>query len=48
MELWEVKKYDNGTILYNQLKPLDAAESITTVPESDTIKYISKEMLAKK
>ncbi len=44
MELWEVKKYDNGTILYNQLKPLDAAESITTVPESDTIKDVSKEI----
>ena len=46
MELWEVKKYDNGTILYNQLKPppLDAAESITTVPESDTIKDVSKEV----
>ena len=44
MEFWEVKKYDNGTILYNQLNPLDAAESITTVPESDTIKDVSKEI----
>ncbi len=44
MELWEVKKYDNGTILYNQLKPLDAAESITTVSKSDTIKDVSKEI----
>ncbi len=43
MELWEVKKYDNGTILYNQLKPLDAAESITTVSKSDTIKDVSKD-----
>ena len=44
MELWEVKKYDNGTILYNQLKPLDAAESITTAPKRDTIKDASKEV----
>ncbi len=43
MELWEVKKYDNGTILYNHLKPLDAAEPIATVSKSDTIKDVSKE-----
>ena len=44
IELWEVKRYDNGTILYNHLKPLDAAESIATVSKSDTIKEVSKEV----
>ena len=44
MELWEVKKYDNGTILYNHLKPLDAAEPIATVSKSDTIKNVSREV----
>ena len=44
IELWEVKKFDNGTMLYNQLKPLEAAESITTVSKSDTIKDVSKEV----
>ncbi|MFC1730377.1 DUF5655 domain-containing protein [candidate division KSB1 bacterium] len=44
IELWEVRKYDNGTILYNQLKPLDAAASIATVAKSETVKKVSAEV----
>lgn len=44
IELWEVKKYDNNTILYNHLKPLDTAGTITTVSKSSTIKDVSNEV----
>src|SRR3989339_1080691 len=36
IELWEVKKYDNLTILYNQLKSADSSESIKTVSKNKT------------
>lgn len=44
IELWEVKKYDNDTILYNQLKAADTKESIKTVSKSKTIVGVSKEV----
>ncbi|MBU1974026.1 MAG: hypothetical protein KKH52_01370, partial [Nanoarchaeota archaeon] len=31
IELWEVNRYDNDTLLYNQLKAADSNESIKTV-----------------
>lgn len=44
IELWEVKKYDNETILYNQLKSTDAKESIKTISKSKTIESVSREV----
>ncbi len=44
IELWEVKKYDNGTVLYNQLKPIEAKESIKTISRSKTIEKVSREV----
>ena len=45
MELWEISKYDNDTILYNQLKSSDSNESITTISKTNTeIKKVSKEI----
>lgn len=44
IELWEVKKYDNETILYNQLKSTDSKESIKTISKSKTIENVSREV----
>jgi len=44
IELWEVKKYDNNTILYNQLKPASTSESIKTVSKDKTISAVSREV----
>lgn len=45
IELWEVKRYNNQTILYNQLKPTGATESIRTISKSKTvIESVSKEV----
>lgn len=44
IELWEVKKYDNKTILYNRLKSEDAKESIKTVTKDKTVETVSREL----
>lgn len=44
IELWEIKKYDNQTILYNQLKSADVKESIKTISKSKTIDSVSREV----
>jgi len=44
IELWEVKKFDNQTILYNQLKSTDIKESIKTISKSKTIENVSREV----
>lgn len=44
IEIWEVKKYDNGTIFYNQLKPLEARESIKTISKNKTVAKVNKEI----
>lgn len=44
IELWEVKKYDNSTILYNQLLSPEAKESIKTVTKSKTVESVTKEV----
>lgn len=44
IELWEAKRYDNGSILYNQLKAPDSNESINTVSKSKTVTSVSKEV----
>lgn len=45
IELWEVKKYENKIVLYNQLKSPDSNESINTVSQkSDIVKKVSREV----
>jgi len=44
IELWEAKRYDNGTVLYNQLKAPDSNESIKTVSKNKTIESVSREV----
>ncbi len=44
IELWEVKKYNNETILYNQLKSTDTKESIKTISKDKTIESVSHEV----
>ncbi len=41
IELWEISKYTNNTILFNQLKSPDTSESINTVSsKSDVVKEV--------
>ena len=44
IELWEVKNYDNQTILYSQLKSTEVKESIKTVSKNKTIESVSREV----
>ncbi len=43
-ELWEVKLFDNQTILYNQLIASGAEESIKSVTKGSSVQKISKEV----
>ena len=45
IELWEVSKFANGTLLFNQLKSPETSESITKVsPRSDLVQKVSREI----
>jgi len=44
IELWEVKAYDNSTILYNQLLSPEARESIKTITKNETVENVSREI----
>lgn len=45
IELWEIKKYSNVSIIYNQIKTSGAQESIKTISKQDeTIEKVSKEI----
>lgn len=45
IELWEISKYNNNTILFNQLKSPETSESITTVSkESKVVQEVSREV----
>jgi predicted transport protein len=45
IELWEIKKYTNQTVSYNQIQTDGAEESIKTISrENDTINTVSKEI----
>ncbi|NIK73030.1 putative transport protein [Thermonema lapsum] len=35
IELWEVKRYENGTVSFEQIRKADAKESIKTISKSD-------------
>lgn len=45
IELWQIKKYDNDTIMYSQIQSSNAQESIKTISRSaDDVKKINKEI----
>ena len=44
IELWEVKLFDNDTILYNQLKPPASSASIKDVSKDKTIREVTEEV----
>lgn len=45
IELWEIKRYSNSSIIYNQIKTSGAEESIKTISKQDeTIEKVSKEI----
>jgi predicted transport protein len=44
IELWQVKLYDNQTVLYSQLKASDKTESIKTVTRDSTVQAVSSEI----
>lgn len=45
IELWEVIKFENGTLLFNQLKSPETSESITKIsPRSDIVQKVSREI----
>lgn len=45
IELWEIKRYANNTIIIEQIEPLSASESIKTIsPKSKAIEKIAKEI----
>ncbi len=44
IELWEVKKYENDTILYNPIKATKAVESINKISNNKEIEKVSREV----
>ena len=45
IELWEISKYDNNTISFEQIKPTEAVDSITKIsPRSEVVKKVSGEV----
>lgn len=45
IELWEIKRYDNQTVIYNQIKTSGTQESIKTISrQDDTIEKVTKEI----
>lgn len=44
IELWEVKKYDEDLVLFNQIRASEKSESIKTVAKSKTIERVSREI----
>lgn len=45
IELWEIKRFDNDTVMYSQIKSSKSTESIQTISSSDTIiQTVTKEV----
>ncbi len=45
IELWEIKRYSNNTVSYNQIQKVKAQESVKTISRQDeTSKKVSKEI----
>jgi len=46
IELWEVKKYSNNTVLFNQIQQPEKADSIKTISQkSEVIKNVNREVV---
>ncbi len=44
IELWKVRKYNNNTILYNEIESMNKSESIKTISKDEKIKNVSREI----
>ena len=44
IELWEVKKYDDNLVSFNQLRASEKSESIKTVTKNNEIERVSREL----
>ncbi|WNZ28480.1 MAG: hypothetical protein IAX21_07370 [Candidatus Bathyarchaeota archaeon] len=45
IELWEISRYENNTVLFNQLKSPEMSESITSIsPNSEIVQKVSREI----
>src|SRR4030066_1537716 len=45
IELWEISKFANGTLLFNQLKSPETSESITKIsPKSEIVQKVNREI----
>ncbi|MGG0334922.1 DUF5655 domain-containing protein [Priestia megaterium] len=45
IELWEIKRYENGILHFDHIKPAQVSESINTISkQSETIEKVSKEI----
>ncbi len=44
IELWEVKMFDNSTILYNQLTSSTSSDSVKTITKNKIIQNVAKEV----
>lgn len=44
IELWKVKKFSNGTILYNQIESSNTSESINKISKNKTIESVTREV----
>ena len=44
IELWEVELYDNSTVLYKEILPSEASESVKKIPGNKTIETVNKEV----
>ena len=46
VELWEIKKYSNNTVLFNQIQPVEKGDSIRKIAQSsEIIRSVSKEII---
>lgn len=44
IELWEISRFENDLISFNQVKPAEAKESIKSVSKNNTIQSVSREV----
>lgn len=44
IELWEVQKFEEDLLVFNQLKPAETKDSIKTVSKSKTVRDVSEEI----
>ena len=45
IELWTIKKYDNGTVLYDQVQASNAQESVKTISrKNEAVKQVNQEI----